>query len=181
MARFARRMQQAVTAGVVDDFVLGVTVPDPAANVGVFSGVIRTTYSGPTTITTDGTVVRDKNITSYITVNAANVSFINCYFSAGGDLNNGGMVDCKTASCSNISFYRCTFIPSTMSDRRDGADEEITGTRDTVRHKDEPSDDHHQRQQHRIRSMPVMDQFTSVFVVMKEWAPHVCFVSLISL
>lgn len=100
--------------------MLGVTVPDPALNVGVLPSVTRTTYSGPTTITTNGTIIQDKNISSYITVNAADVSFINCYFSAGGDLNNGGMVDCKTAACSNITFYRCTFIPSTMSDRRDG-------------------------------------------------------------
>lgn len=102
-----------------DGFVLGVTVPVRNVNVGVYPNVVRTTYTGPTTITTDNTVISDKNITQYITIDAANVTFINCYFSAGGDLFAGGMVNCKTANCSNIRFYRCTFIPSTMSDRRD--------------------------------------------------------------
>jgi len=101
------------------DFILGVTIPDPATNVGVYSGVTRTAYSGPTTITTDGTVVQNKNVTQYIDVDAADVTFINCYFSAGGSLTTGGLVNCKTANCSNIRFYRCTFMPSTMSDRRD--------------------------------------------------------------
>ncbi|PID98818.1 hypothetical protein CSA80_03860 [Candidatus Saccharibacteria bacterium] len=102
-----------------DKFILGVTVPEPNVNVGVYPTVARTAYTGPTTITTPGTVVEDKDITQYITVNAPDVTFRNCYFSAGGDLNHGGMVDCKTANCSNIRFYRCTFIPSTCSDRRD--------------------------------------------------------------
>lgn len=101
------------------DFILGVTIPDPAKNVGVHVGVTRTAYSGPTTITTDGTIVQNKNVTQYIDVDAANVTFINCYFSAGGALDTGGLVNCKTANCSNIRFFRCTFKPSTMSDRRD--------------------------------------------------------------
>ena len=101
------------------EFILGVTVPDPATNVGVYPGVTRTSYSGPTTITTDGTVIQNKNITQYIDVDAADVTFVNCYFSAGGALDTGGLVNCKTANCSNVRFYRCTFIPSTTSDRRD--------------------------------------------------------------
>lgn len=101
------------------EFTLGITIPDPATNVGVYADVARTTYSGPTTITVDGTVVQDKDVTQYIDVDAANVTFVNCYFSAGGSLTTGGLVNCKTANCSNIKFYRCTFIPSTTSDRRD--------------------------------------------------------------
>lgn len=101
------------------DFVPGSTVPDPTLNVGILPGVTRTTYSGSTTITTDGVVIENADISSYIIVDAANVTFYNCYFSAGGSLTDGGMVDCKTANCSNIRFYRCTFIPAITSDRRD--------------------------------------------------------------
>lgn len=101
------------------EFKVGNTIPDPATNVGVLPGVARTAYSGPTTITTSGTIIQNVNISSYIIVDAANVTFYNCYFSAGGSSTDGGMVDCKTANCSNIRFNRCTFIPSTTSTRRD--------------------------------------------------------------
>ncbi len=115
MSFAARRRQR-----VGDGFVLGSTVPDPTKNVGVYANVSRSSYAGPTTITTSGTVIRDKDITQYLEVNAADVSFINCYFSAGGDNTaDGGMANCKTANCSNILFYRCTFLPSTPSYRRD--------------------------------------------------------------
>lgn len=118
MAISARRLSRAKTSEV-DDFILGVTIPVPGDNVGVYNSVVRTAYSGPTTITTNGTTIRDQNISQYITINAANVTFINCYFSAGGLNTPGGMAQCSGANCSNIQFYRCTFSPSTYSYSRD--------------------------------------------------------------
>lgn len=118
MSISARRLSRAMVPEV-DDFILGVTIPVPGVNVGVYSSVARTAYSGPTTITTNGMTIQNQNITQYIDVNAKDVTFINCYFSAGGDLSTGGMVNCKSATCENIRFSRCTFMPATMSDRRD--------------------------------------------------------------
>lgn len=118
MSITARRLSRGAAAAS-DNFILGVTIPQPDVNVGVYPSVARTTYSGPTTITTNGTVIQNQNITQYITINAANVTFINCYFSAGGNNTPGGMAQCSGANCSNIRFYRCTFSPSTYSYSRD--------------------------------------------------------------
>ena len=51
--------------------------PD-ATTTGVPAGTVLTTYTGPTTITTDGTVIENKIINSQIDIKAANVTLKNC-------------------------------------------------------------------------------------------------------
>lgn len=47
-------------------------------NVGLRPGVTRTNYSGSTTITTDNLVLKDRNITGRLSIQALNVQFVNC-------------------------------------------------------------------------------------------------------
>src|SRR5215217_4879749 len=57
--------------------------PD-ATNTGVPAGTSLTSYSGPSTITTDGTTVDSKIITSCIVIQADNVTFTKCLFQSNG-------------------------------------------------------------------------------------------------
>ncbi len=57
--------------------------PD-ATNTGVPAGTTLTNYTGPTTITTNGTVIDGKIITSQLTINANNVTIRNSKVSPGG-------------------------------------------------------------------------------------------------
>lgn len=72
MSRFSHRLQQSASTQPISP-VFG--WPDET-NTG-YQGVL-TTYTGPTTITTAGTVISNKNITDTITIAANNVTISNC-------------------------------------------------------------------------------------------------------
>jgi hypothetical protein len=57
--------------------------PD-ASNTGVPAGTSLTAYSGPSSITTNGTTVDSKTITACINIDANNVTFTKCLFQSAG-------------------------------------------------------------------------------------------------
>jgi len=57
-----------------------------ASNTGVPSGVTLTTYTGPSTITADGTVIRNQVVNGSLNIQASNVQIINSRINGGIDL-----------------------------------------------------------------------------------------------
>lgn len=55
-----------------------------ASNTGVPSGTVLTSYTGPSTITTDGTIIDSKTITSCIVIQADDVVIRKCRIVSGG-------------------------------------------------------------------------------------------------
>jgi len=67
-----------------------------SSNTGVPSGVSLTTYSGPSTITTDGTVIRNRVVNGNLNIQASNVQIINSRIN--------GSVDLRSPKTSGYSF-----------------------------------------------------------------------------
>ncbi len=74
-----------------------------ASTTGPRAGVTLTAYTGPTTISTAGTVVSGRTISSMITVTAANVTFRDCRFTSNGAWSIQGDV------ASNLTVEYCEF------------------------------------------------------------------------
>lgn len=78
-----------LTARASNGATSGITLADPvingfvwpnASNTGVPAGTVLTTYTGPSVISTAGTIVENKTINKAIEVTAANVTFRKCKF-----------------------------------------------------------------------------------------------------
>lgn len=97
-----------------DDFVPYVTEPDES-NSGVVESLINGVYSGPTTITTPGTVIQNKEITQQLKIQAANVTIDNCLNTSVGNVTDQGMIDCRHINCVNFTVNRTTFFPNSYN------------------------------------------------------------------
>ena len=107
----------------VDVRTINITVGPPGeagfpdeTNTGVPAGTSLTAYSGPSNITTNGTTVDSKTITSCITINATNVTFTKCLFQSGGcfwnvlsENEDAGLqlIDCEVDGLDNTSADSC--------------------------------------------------------------------------
>ena len=87
--------------------------PD-AACTGVPSGVTLTSYTGPTTITTNNTVIDSKLITSGLDIQASGVIIKNSHITFNGDLDTGG--DLNGARCQDESPCGRGATPLTIQD-----------------------------------------------------------------
>ena len=100
--------------------ILGPPAFPNASNTGVPAGTSLTAYAGPSTITTNGTTVDSKTITSCIVIEADNVTFTKCSFSSAGcfwlilnDWDQGtGLVieDCSFNGLGNLSGDSCVNV-----------------------------------------------------------------------
>lgn len=111
-----RRGRSDVIIGGSDGFVLGVTIPS-AAWCGVYPGISRTAYTGPTTFVGTADVnnpllIESKDISSLLTWGGGYVKFLNCNFTSGGDATfSVGQVTCRGNYLERVTFERCTFRP----------------------------------------------------------------------
>ena len=72
-----------------------------------------TTYSGPTTITADGTTIEDKHITSRLFINANNVTIRNSWMEVGGNSRAIEHCNSETPNNSNLLIEDSTLTGST--------------------------------------------------------------------
>jgi hypothetical protein len=93
--------------GTIDPALFG--MPN-AATAGVPPGTTLTAYTGPMTITKDGTVIEGKIIDGTLTIDAANVTIKNCI------IKNYGMWGIDGEGASNLSVLYCDFTASTSKD-----------------------------------------------------------------
>lgn len=96
--------------GTINPALFG--MPD-AASAGVPAGTVLTAYTGPMTITTDGTVIDGKIISGQLAVNAANVTIKNCVIK---DYGFWGVDASYDRAIGNITIQNCDFRAA------DGAD-----------------------------------------------------------
>jgi len=93
--------------GTINPALFG--MPD-ATTAGVPSGTTLTAYTGPMTITQAGTVIEGKIIDGTLTIDAANVTIMNCI------IKNYGWWGIDGESASNLSVLYCDFTASTSKD-----------------------------------------------------------------
>jgi hypothetical protein len=93
--------------GTIDPARFG--MPD-ATTAGVPSGTTLTAYTGPMTITKDGTVIEGKIIDGTLTIDAANVTIKNCI------IKNYGWWGIDGEGATNLSVLYCDFTASTSKD-----------------------------------------------------------------
>lgn len=86
------------------------TYKPSTATTGVPAGTILTTYTGPTTITTAGTIIENKYIDRYLTINAADVVIRRCEIVGGTSWAGAhkGLIDARPANVSNLLVEDCT-------------------------------------------------------------------------
>lgn len=107
-----------------------------ATNTGVPAGTTLTRYTGPTTITVDGTVIDSKAIYSDLKVAARNVVIRNSYLhcGTGNPASNTGCIDANSGNVYNLLVERNTIIPDRPSYYRDGiVGHEFTARRNHIR------------------------------------------------
>jgi hypothetical protein len=93
-----------------------------ASNTGVPAGTSLTDYTGPLTITTDGTVIDGKAVYGDLRIQARNVTIRNSYLHCGKDIpaGNTGCVDANSAKVFNLTVENTTINPDYPSYYRDG-------------------------------------------------------------
>ncbi|GAA1996921.1 hypothetical protein JL107_12840 [Nakamurella flavida] len=93
-----------------------------ASNTGVPSGTSLSRYTGPLTITQDGTVIDGKEVYGDLRIQARNVTIRNSYLHCGSDVTagNSGCVDANSAAVYNLTVERNTIKPDRPSATRDG-------------------------------------------------------------
>lgn len=93
-----------------------------ASTTGVPAGTALTRYTGPTTITVDGTVIDSKAIYSDLKIAARNVIIRNSYVhcGTGNPSSNTGCIDANSGNVYNLLVERTTIIPDSPSYYRDG-------------------------------------------------------------
>lgn len=81
-----------------------------------------TTYSGPLTITVDGTVIDGRAVYGDLRVQARNVIIRNSYLHCGSQIpsGNSGCIDANSPNVYNLLVTNCTIIPDHPSYYRDG-------------------------------------------------------------
>ncbi len=87
-------------------------------NTGISPGTILTPYTGPSTISTAGTVVDSKIINTSITITAANVTLSNCVITSDNPdapTASGAVVDCQQLPTTIIKNCKLIGNPSTGS------------------------------------------------------------------
>ena len=109
-------------APVITPAVAAVTGKPSAANAGVAANLALAPYSGPTTITVDGTVIDGKAVYSDLKVAAKNVIIRNSYLhcGTGNPPGNSGCVDANSGAVYNLLVQNTTIIPDHPSYYRDG-------------------------------------------------------------
>lgn len=115
-----RTVQGPAPAGAVAPAPL-VGKPD-ASNTGVPPGTQLTDYTGPLTITTDGTVIDGKAVYGDLRIQAKNVTIRNSYLHCGKNIpaGNTGCVDANSAQVVNLTVENTTINPDSPSYYRDG-------------------------------------------------------------
>lgn len=93
-----------------------------ASNTGVPAGTTLSNYTGPLTITTDGTVIDGKAVYGDLRIQARNVTIRNSYLHCGSDVpaGNTGCVDANSAKVFNLTVENTTINPDRPSYYRDG-------------------------------------------------------------
>ena len=94
-----------------------------SSNTGVPAGTTLTRYSGPLTITVDGTVIDSRAVYGDLRVQARNVFIIrNSYLHCGSQIPSGniGCIDANSPAVYNLLVTNCTIIPDHPSHYRDG-------------------------------------------------------------
>lgn len=100
-----------------DDFIVGTTLPT-TTNTGVPAGTTLSNYAGDITVTTPGTVIRNRRVTGRIVVAAANVTIENCEVLGRGGTVNSALIDCVAAAVANctIRFNTLHQAPATANE-----------------------------------------------------------------
>jgi hypothetical protein len=98
------------------------TAKPNASNTGVPAGTTLTNYTGPLTITTDGTVIDSKAVYGDLKIQARNVIIRNSYLHCGSNVPGGntGCVDANSANVYNLLITNNTIKPDHPSYYRDG-------------------------------------------------------------
>ena len=107
-----------------------------ASNTGVPAGTTLTRYTGPTTITVDGTVIDSKAIYSDLKIAAKNVIIRNSYLhcGTGNPPGNTGCIDANSGNVYNLLVEKNTIIPDKPSYYRDGiVGHEFTARRNHIK------------------------------------------------
>ncbi|MET0964966.1 MAG: hypothetical protein ABWZ02_01130, partial [Nakamurella sp.] len=93
-----------------------------ASNTGVPSGTTLSRYTGPLTITTNGTVIDGKAVYGDLKIQAANVVIRNSYLHCGTEIpaGNSGCIDANSANVQDLLIENNTIIPDRPSYYRDG-------------------------------------------------------------
>jgi hypothetical protein len=93
-----------------------------ASNTGVPDGIALTPYTGPLTITADGTVIDSKDVYGDLRIQARNVVIRNSYLHGGSAIpsSNSGVVDANSANVYNLLVENNTIRPDSPSYFRDG-------------------------------------------------------------
>jgi hypothetical protein len=105
-------LERLSTAPAGDTFVLGTTKPD-ATNTGL-TDIPLNVWTGNLIASTAGATYQNLEIRGQVKVQAANVTFINCWVRGNNNFGPNGedaLADCRSASCVNATFERCLFLP----------------------------------------------------------------------
>ncbi len=97
-------------------------VKPSASTTGVPAGTVLTNYTGPLTITLDGTVIDSKHVYGDLRVQAKNVVIRNSYLHGGATIpkSNTGVIDANSANVYNLLIENNTIYPDHPSYYRDG-------------------------------------------------------------
>ena len=127
--RRLRRLAVISSVGVIVAGLFAVASPAQAAvakpsasNTGVPAGTTLTTYTGPLTITLDGTVIDKKAVYGDLKIAARNVVVRNSYLHCGTNnpSGNSGCIDANSANVYNLQVFNNTIKPDRPSYYRDG-------------------------------------------------------------